>query len=99
MNLLKDNGFKQFYDAIESIVTVALNAFAIIYFHWLLLIVSIIMTTFVYFIPKVFEGKIALRTEEVSNTSNQALNRTSDYLEGFEIFYHNNQTDFLKIVF
>lgn len=96
MNLLKDNGFKQFYDAIESIVTVALNAFAIIYFHWLLLIVSIIMTAFVYFIPKVFEGKIALRTEEVSNTSNQALNRTSDYLEGFEIFYHNNQTDFFK---
>ncbi|WP_208854007.1 ATP-binding cassette domain-containing protein [Streptococcus equinus] len=96
MTLLKDNGFKQFYDAMESIVTVALNAFAIIYFHWALLIISIILTAFVYFIPKLFESKIAQRTDEVSKASNQALSRTNDYLEGFETFFHNNQTKFFK---
>ena len=56
MNLLKDNGFNQLYSAIESIITVLFNAFAIIYFHWLLLAVSILMTALVYFLPKIFEN-------------------------------------------
>ena len=96
MTLLKDNGFTQLYDAIESVTTVMFNAFAIIYFHWLLLTVSILMTIFVYFVPKIFEGNIANKTEKVSGASSIALNRTSDYLNGYEIFYHNNQTDYFK---
>ena len=64
MNLLKDNGFNQLYSAIESIITVLFNAFAIIYFHWLLLAVSILMTALVYFLPKIFENNIAQETED-----------------------------------
>ncbi len=96
MNLLKDNGFNQLYSAIESIITVLFNAFAIIYFHWLLLVVSILMTALVYFIPKLFENKIAQETENVSSDLTVALNRTNDYLNGFDIFYHNNQTSYFK---
>jgi len=96
MNLLKDNGFNQLYSAIESIITVLFNAFAIIYFHWLLLAVSILMTALVYFLPKIFENNIAQETEAVSSDLNVALNRTSDYLSGFGIFFHNNQTAYFK---
>lgn len=96
MNLLKDNGFNQLYSAIESIITVLFNAFAIIYFHWLLLAVSILMTALVYFLPKIFENNIAQETEAVSSDLTVALNRTSDYLSGFDIFFHNNQTAYFK---
>ncbi|HEP1263216.1 TPA: ATP-binding cassette domain-containing protein [Streptococcus pyogenes] len=96
MNLLKDNGFMQFYNTVESITTVLFNAFAIIYFHWVLLVVSVIMTGLVYFVPKIFEKRIAEQTEIVSSDSTTALNRTSDYLSGFEVFFHNNQTSYFK---
>ena len=72
------------------------NAFAIIYFHWLLLAVSILMTALVYFLPKIFENNIAQETEAVSSDLTVALNRTSDYLSGFDIFFHNNQTAYFK---
>ena len=93
MNLLKDNGFNQLYSVIESIITVLFNAFAIIYFHWLLLAVSILMTALVYFLPKIFENNIAQETEADLTVD---LNRTSDYLSGFDIFFHNNQTAYFK---
>ncbi len=96
MTLLHDNGFIQFYGAVESVVTVLLNAFAIIYFHWLLLVVSIFMTAFVYFAPQFFEKRIAKATQDVSDFSNQALGKTTDFFNGFEVFYHNNQGNYFK---
>lgn len=99
MNLLKDNGFNQLYSAIESIITVLFNAFAIIYCHWLLLAVSILMTALVYFLPKIFENNIAQETEAVSSDLTVALNRTSDYLSGFDIFSTIIKLLTLKIAF
>lgn len=99
MNLLKDNGFNQLYNTIESIITVLFNAFAIIYFHWLLLAVSILMTALVYFLPKIFENNIAQETEVVSSDLTVALNRTSDYLSGFDIFSTIIKLLTLKIAF
>ncbi|MGO2646036.1 MAG: ATP-binding cassette domain-containing protein [Lactococcus cremoris] len=96
MTLIHDNGFSQFYGAVESVVTVLLNAFAIIYFHWLLLIVSVIMTAFVYFAPQFFEKRISKATNDVSEFSNRALGKTTDFFNGFDIFYHNNQGGYLK---
>ncbi len=96
MTLIHDNGFAQFYGAIESVVTVLMNAFAIIYFHWLLLIVSVIMTAFVYFAPQFFEKRISKATNEVSEFSNKALGKTTDFFNGFEVFYHNNQGGYFK---
>ncbi len=96
MNLLRDNGFNQFYGAIESIITVTLNAFAIIYFHWTLLLVSIIMTVFVYYSPKMFQKKVEKATKDVSEHSNRVLKKTNDFVNGFEIFYHNNQSTYFK---
>ncbi|WP_231501460.1 ATP-binding cassette domain-containing protein [Oceanivirga salmonicida] len=96
MNLLRDNGFNQFYGAIESIITVTLNAFAIIYFHWTLLLVSIIMTAFVYYSPRMFQKKVEKATKDVSEHSNRVLKKTNDFVNGFEIFYHNNQSTYFK---
>ncbi|WP_064616699.1 ATP-binding cassette domain-containing protein [Streptobacillus moniliformis] len=96
MNLLRDNGFIQFYGAVESIITVILNAFAIIYFHWIILLVSIIMTVFVYCSPKMFQKKVENATKDVSEHSGRVLKKTDDYINGFEIFYHNNQTEYFK---
>ncbi len=96
MNLLRDNGFNQFYGAIESIVTVSLNAFAIIYINWLLLLIAIAMTAFVYYSSKIFESKLSKATQIVSDYSNRVLNKTNDYINGFEVFYHNNQTSYFK---
>lgn len=96
MNLLRDNGFSQFYGAIESVVTVLLNAIAIIYFHWILLLASILMTVFVYYSPKMFQNRVAKVTDDVSESSNQAMGKSADYFNGFEVFHHNNQGNYFK---
>lgn len=96
MNLLRDNGLSQFYGAIESIITVSLNAFAIIFINWMLLLVAIVMTVFVYYSPKIFESRVAKATEKVSDYSNRVLRKTNDFVNGFEVFYHNNQSVYFK---
>ncbi len=91
MNMLADNGFSQFYGAIESIVTIAFNAFAIVYFHWTLLVASICLTVFVYYSPRLFEKKVSDLTKKVSNQMNNVMDVVTDSVNGYEVYYRIGQ--------
>lgn len=44
----------------------------------------------------IFEKRIAKATQDVSDFSNQALGKTTDFFNGFEVFYHNIQGNYFK---
>ena len=96
MNLLRENGFLQIYAAVESVITIILNSVAIIYFHWSLLLFTILLTFFVYISPKFFQKRIDTITSNLSDNLSFTLDRVEDYFKGYNIFYFHGKLQYFR---
>lgn len=96
MNVLRENGYLQLYGAIESVITILFNSFAIIYFHWSLLLATILLTFITYFSPKLFQKRIDQTTDNYSTSMSESLDKVEDYFKGFQIFYYHHALSYFK---
>lgn len=94
--LLYDNGFHQIYFVYTGIIAMLFSGIAIIFYHWILLVTTVIVGIILFYFPKIFEKPVARDTEQVSDVANQALATSTDYLRGYEVLYHNNQLGIMQ---
>lgn len=94
--LLYDNGFHQIYFAYTGIVAMLFSGIAIIFFHWILLLTTLVVGLVLFYFPKVFKKPVARDTELVSDVANEALATSTDYLQGYEVLYHNDQLGLME---
>ncbi|GAB2026961.1 ATP-binding cassette domain-containing protein [Lactovum odontotermitis] len=89
--LLYDNGFHQIYFVYTGVVAMLFSSIAIIFFHWILLVTTLLVGAFLFWFPKIFKKSVARDTEQVSDVANEALATSTDYLRGYEVLYHNDR--------
>lgn len=94
--LLYDNGFHQIYFVYTGIVAMLFSGIAIIFFHWVLLLTTLLVGALLFYFPKMFKQSVERDTEQVSELANDALATSTDYLRGYEVLYHNKQLGFMQ---
>ena len=94
--LLYDNGFHQIYFVYTGIVAMLFSGIAIIFFHWVLLLTTLLVGAILFYFPKVFKKSVERDTEQVSDVANDALATSADYLRGYEVLYHNKQLGLMQ---
>lgn len=94
--LLYDNGFHQIYFVYTGIVAMLFSGIAIIFFHWILLLTTLLVGALLFYFPKIFKKSVERDTEQVSELANDALATSTDYLRGYEVLYHNKQLGLMQ---
>lgn len=94
--LLYDNGFHQIYFVYTGIVAMLFSGIAIIFFHWVLLLTTLLVGALLFYFPKIFKQSVERDTEQVSELANDALATSTDYLRGYEVLYHNKQLGLMQ---
>ena len=94
--LLYDNGFHQIYFVYTGIVAMLFSGIAIIFFHWVLLLTTLLVGALLFYFPKLFKQSVERDTEQVSELANDALATSTDYLRGYEVLYHNKQLGLMQ---
>ncbi len=94
--LLYDNGFHQIYFVYTGIVAMLFSGIAIIFFHWVLLLTTLLVGALLFYFPKMFKQAVERDTEQVSELANDALATSTDYLRGYEVLYHNKQLGLMQ---
>lgn len=94
--LLYDNGFHQIYFVYTGIVVMLFSGIAIIFFHWVLLLTTLLVGALLFYFPKMFKQSVERDTEQVSELANDALATSTDYLRGYEVLYHNKQLGLMQ---
>lgn len=94
--LLYDNGFHQIYFVYTGIVAMLFSGIAIIFFHWVLLLTTLLVGALLFYFPKIFKKSVERDTEQVSELANDALATSTDYLRGYEVLYHNKQLGLMQ---
>ncbi len=94
--LLYDNGFHQIYFVYTGIVAMLFSGIAIIFFHWVLLLTTLLVRALLFYFPKMFKQSVERDTEQVSELANDALATSTDYLRGYEVLYHNKQLGLMQ---
>lgn len=94
--LLYDNGFHQIYFLYTGIVAMLFSGIAIIFFHWILLLTTLLVGALLFYFPKMFKQSVERDTEQVSELANDALATSTDYLRGYEVLYHNKQLGLMQ---
>lgn len=94
--LLYDNGFHQIYFVYTGIVAMLFSGIAIIFFHWVLLLITLLVGALLFYFPKMFKQSVERDTEQVSELANDALATSTDYLRGYEVLYHNKQLGLMQ---
>lgn len=94
--LLYDNGFHQIYFVYTGIVAMLFSGIAIIFFHWVLLLTTLLVGALLFYFPKMFKQSVERDTEQVSELANDALATSTDYLRGYEVLYDNKQLGLMQ---
>lgn len=94
--LLYDIGFHQIYFVYTGIVAMLFSGIAIIFFHWVLLLTTLLVGALLFYFPKMFKQSVERDTEQVSELANDALATSTDYLRGYEVLYHNKQLGLMQ---
>lgn len=94
--LFYDNGFHQIYFVYTGIVAMLFSGIAIIFFHWVLLLTTLLVGALLFYFPKMFKQSVERDTEQVSELANDALATSTDYLRGYEVLYHNKQLGLMQ---
>lgn len=94
--LLYDNGFHQIYFVYTGIVAMLFSGIAIIFFHWVLLLTTLLVGALLFYFPKMFKQSVERDTKQVSELANDALATSTDYLRGYEVLYHNKQLGLMQ---
>ena len=94
MAIVQEQGFHQVYFVYEGCIAILFSAVAVLYFHWILLVIIGLTGLLMFVFPKIFEKSVAEATKKSSEAAGQALAVSTDYLKGFEVLYHNNQMNF-----
>lgn len=72
------------------------SGIAIIFFHWVLLLTTLLVGALLFYFPKMFKQSVERDTEQVSELANDALATSTDYLRGYEVLYHNKQLGLMQ---
>lgn len=81
---------KGFYKLFNCIFGIVFSAIALVYLHWSLLVLSIVMTICLLFVPKLVGKRLSTTTKNISNRNDELLKKLNDWTKGYKDLLWNN---------
>lgn len=96
LDTIEKVGFKNVYAYISSFFSIVLASMALVNYHYILLVATVILATIMVFAPNVFTRYIQKATLMLSSASERFTNKMKDYIGGFDVLYFANKRNQLK---
>lgn len=75
---------KGFYELFNCIFGIVFSAIALVYLHWSLLLLSIVMTVCLLLVPKIVGKRLRTTTKNISNNNDELLKKLNDWTKGYK---------------
>lgn len=87
ISIIEEQGFKKFYTLIYHGALVITSTISLLYYHYSLIILSLIIATLIITAPRFFADKMKKRSITVSKKNETALTNVVQLLKGFDILF------------
>lgn len=84
---ISEKGLRQYFNLTRGASGVIFASIALLQYHWLLLLTTIVGFICMYFIPKIFNKKIYETSAEVTKANEQFVEKMEDQLKGYSVYF------------
>lgn len=95
MNILEEQGLGNLYGGMSSATLLTFSAIAILNFHWILLVLSILITTIMFLLSHSFKHRLDDRNSNLSQAFETYLSRVDEWLKGFDLLLTYNKVNMI----
>ncbi|MCZ0702275.1 ABC-type bacteriocin/lantibiotic exporter with double-glycine peptidase domain [Natronobacillus azotifigens] len=95
MNIIEEQGFGNFYGGMSSVTLLIFSSIAIFNFHWILLLISIVIALIMFVIPKCFKQRLDKKNIQVSKTLEDYISKVDEWIKGFDLLLSYNKTSMI----
>lgn len=92
---LENQYLTKVYSLVENTVLIGLSIITLAYFHYLLLIVTIVLAAIILVVPNIFMKKLQSQTNMVSESNSKLVEAITNILKGFNVLYSYNRKSVL----
>lgn len=89
---IEENGFKSFYQLLNSVLTAAFAIGALLFYHYSLALVAIFFSIILMYVPKLFNKIMDRAALQLKNANSQFMSQINDLIGGFTVFKNHQQT-------
>lgn len=90
INTIEENGFAGIYEIITLAITGIGAIIALLYFHWSILLFSLISAIFTLWLPQLVTKRVQEATREVTHEEEKFMQIVTDTLQGFDTLFSYN---------
>lgn len=90
INTIEENGFAGIYEIITLTITGIGAIIALLYFHWSILLFSLISAIFTLWLPQLVTKRVQEATLEVTHEEEKFMQIVTDTLQGFDTLFSYN---------
>lgn len=95
IEIIHDYGLYILYIIISQISSIVFCILATIYFHYSLLITTLLLTILIFYGPKYFNKKVQEKMKNVSSTNEELINNLTDIYQGYDDLLMMNQEKYM----
>lgn len=96
--ILEQSEFTSYFALITVIVETGISIFALITFHWSIILFTIVTSLITLYLPKLANKKIEKSSKDYSNSLEVATSKYSNYLNGFDTLLSYQKQNILEEV-
>lgn len=87
MNTIETQAFEGFYTVTAGVISTITSVIALFFFHWSLVVWSLVATGITLLLPKIFEKKMAEASLATTQENERFLSKANDVLGGFDTLF------------
>lgn len=80
-------GFDQFYNLLSGMIATVTSIIALFFFHWTLVVWSLIAGSLTIYLPKIFEKQMAQASLNTTEENEHFLSKVSEMLAGYDTLF------------
>lgn len=84
---IEATGFDQFYHLLSGVIATGTSIIALFFFHWSLVVWSLIAGALTIYLPKIFEKQMAEASLKTTEENEHFLSTVSEMLAGYDTLY------------
>ena len=84
---IETTGFDQFYALLSGMIATTTSIIALFFFHWSLVVWSLIAGSLTIYLPKIFEKKMAKASLRTTEENERFLSKVSEMLAGYDTLF------------
>lgn len=94
--IVEQKGFASFFKLITIFLETLLSIFALITFHWSIIVFTIITSLLTLYLPKLLNSRIQESSQNYSMALEKSTSKYSNYLNGFDTLLSYNKLNLLE---